>query len=341
MPDRLILHVGPHKTGSTALQRMLKDSREELAREGIVYPAAGLRTAGHHLVVLHCQGCPVPFDPSEFRAEISRSPVSVISSENFATAPEATLGIVRELFPDRPVEVFYYLRRLCDLWPSHWQELIKHGLTLSFAEYLMRLTLGRDQPPWIDADQLTQLTRLARVFGRESLRIVGYDRVEDAGIDVGVDFQTAILGRVKADVMARTTRANPSLLLWQVELIRALNAIHHQRFGSSPNDALRERVLDHLDKESPTWLAEFRELVAGAPRFDLNSENPCVDLLQRQVLDAFGDRIHGDRDATIAAYLRPRRVRASLFEWSLTARDSLRRSLLSYHLDLIGAGLPV
>lgn len=38
MPLRLAIHVGPHKTGSTSVQRAIVESRERLAAEGVWYP---------------------------------------------------------------------------------------------------------------------------------------------------------------------------------------------------------------------------------------------------------------------------------------------------------------
>lgn len=38
MPIRLAIHVGPHKTGSTSVQRALAAARERLANEGVWYP---------------------------------------------------------------------------------------------------------------------------------------------------------------------------------------------------------------------------------------------------------------------------------------------------------------
>lgn len=48
---RLILHVGMHKTGTSALQALLRARTEELGRQGILYPTFGQHHDGahHHL----------------------------------------------------------------------------------------------------------------------------------------------------------------------------------------------------------------------------------------------------------------------------------------------------
>ena len=44
-PDAVLLHVGVHKTGTTAIQAALADARPELRRAGVLYP--GKRKAQH------------------------------------------------------------------------------------------------------------------------------------------------------------------------------------------------------------------------------------------------------------------------------------------------------
>jgi hypothetical protein len=43
--DAIALHIGIHKTGTTALQAALADARPELAAHGVLYP--GRKTAQH------------------------------------------------------------------------------------------------------------------------------------------------------------------------------------------------------------------------------------------------------------------------------------------------------
>ena len=47
-PARFYIHIGTHKTGSTALQYYLMHNRQELVNKGILYPSAGIKDAGHH-----------------------------------------------------------------------------------------------------------------------------------------------------------------------------------------------------------------------------------------------------------------------------------------------------
>ncbi|MFT4941271.1 MAG: hypothetical protein ACI88A_004339 [Paraglaciecola sp.] len=45
---KLFLHVGPHKTGTTLIQKFLLDNSAELFKSNVVYPKRFLKFFGHH-----------------------------------------------------------------------------------------------------------------------------------------------------------------------------------------------------------------------------------------------------------------------------------------------------
>src|ERR1700759_3695901 len=45
-PGTRLLHIGPHKTGTTAMQGARHLARERLAAEGVVYPGRGRQPLG-------------------------------------------------------------------------------------------------------------------------------------------------------------------------------------------------------------------------------------------------------------------------------------------------------
>lgn len=50
----LILHIGNHKTGSTAIQSVLASSNQELIKYGVLYPRTGRVGGAHHLFAKAC-----------------------------------------------------------------------------------------------------------------------------------------------------------------------------------------------------------------------------------------------------------------------------------------------
>jgi hypothetical protein len=57
---RLVLHIGGYRTGSTAIQTSLFESRRLLRSHGILYPSAGLHTVAHHHIGLAANGRDIP-----------------------------------------------------------------------------------------------------------------------------------------------------------------------------------------------------------------------------------------------------------------------------------------
>jgi len=88
----LLLHIGPHKTGTTAIQLLCERNRNELANAGFWYPKAGL-ASGQHMVLPGCYishhphipesllgGCPEKI-VADIAAEVPRGLTPVMSSE--------------------------------------------------------------------------------------------------------------------------------------------------------------------------------------------------------------------------------------------------------------------
>ena len=56
----IYLHIGIHKTGTTAIQYNLLQNRDWLAQQGYLYPKSCFRLQGHHYLVTHLKN--TPFD---------------------------------------------------------------------------------------------------------------------------------------------------------------------------------------------------------------------------------------------------------------------------------------
>lgn len=160
MTTRLILHVGSHKTGTTAIQQALFQHRDAFAAKGILYDTGhrffrGPKTAQHG--VAHALARNGPADREllqKYRAALIEhardAELIVISAEPFfrhfdaqSTAPDrvgkrvAYLTRVADYFADFDVEVSIYLRRPDSFAVSHYKEnLVRTRTALSFADYI-------------------------------------------------------------------------------------------------------------------------------------------------------------------------------------------------------------
>jgi len=152
--QRVFLHVGAPKTGTTFLQTVLYDYRDELREHGLLYPA---RWYDDHFFAA------VDLQDLDFSAE--RRPeadgrwavvadrvrswpgTSVISHDVFAGATAEQAGAaVADLAPAE-VHVVFTARDLARQLPSHWQEDVKHGQVATFAEWYAGVQ-RRDTSDW-------------------------------------------------------------------------------------------------------------------------------------------------------------------------------------------------
>lgn len=127
----VLVHIGPYKTGSTAIQSSLHQHREDLARHGVLYPGPQARQfrAGWALLGRGPRGKgQIPdHEWDDLVAMVRESTASrvCLSTENFASATtEQVRRLVDDLGPDK-VHVLAVIRRLDRLLPSSWQQRLQ------------------------------------------------------------------------------------------------------------------------------------------------------------------------------------------------------------------------
>ncbi len=299
---RLILHVGQHKTGSTYVQKRLIDDRARLATFGILYPAEYISMFGHHLIP---DGLMWGMDQSvvdklgeTIAKSFSGSRTVILSSENFCLLKPEALTAIRNEFRGWDISVVYFVRRLSGFWPSHWQELIKHGLYLPFDEY-MNKTLQADRDILEYPDQLVQLDMMADVFGYDSLSIIAYDNAMARGQDLYDLFLEKTVGIPMGAPAHR--RINASYRPARTEMLRALNMRYADRTGKQAAAKLRDTYL-HRGEEFETGAA-YEKFCAVVEEWlqdlRLRPDHLAIAAHERALTARFGSRVvnrhRGDR----------------------------------------------
>jgi hypothetical protein len=151
MPKKLFLHVGTHKTGTTSLQNFLSANRDALREHGVLIPSAGCvdTCGGHHNIAWELNEDPRFKDAygtvEELCSEISEfnGHTVVVSSEDFEYLylKEDVLTMLKHRLEEAGclVEIVIFFREFGEYIISLYQELLKHGLRISFRAFKKRI----------------------------------------------------------------------------------------------------------------------------------------------------------------------------------------------------------
>jgi hypothetical protein len=148
MPSKqLILHVGFHKSGTSALQESLHLQRQEMLVQGVHFPYDG-RKAHHRLAWALTQkpwgwknrgGETTPFRHfSKTMRQINRSkvPKVVLSSEFFSELNVNQIRVLKSAVNNREVKIVFTIRSLVKLLPSSYQQYLKYGIKADYERWL-------------------------------------------------------------------------------------------------------------------------------------------------------------------------------------------------------------
>lgn len=241
--DGVLLHVGVHKTGTTALQAALAAARPDLARHGVRYP--GRRQAHHGAAVAVLgktwgwqgqggqQTDRATFDrlADEVRRHRRRT---VVSSEHLCEAsPEVGAHVVESLGGSR-VHVLVALRPLGELLPSSYQQYLKYGLQERYDAWLEN-TLATDDRRrlsptfWRRNDHGAVVARWAEAAGPGNVTVLVLDGLPRSAPFSAVARLLDVPEQVLVSRMGLAS--NRSMTAAEAELLRRVNVAVRDRMA--------------------------------------------------------------------------------------------------------------
>jgi hypothetical protein len=267
-----ILHIGPPKTGTTALQVACWRARASLLEQGVRYAGGQKHAAaparavtGHKTITGNTREVPSIRWWNALVREIdgAREPRVLYSSEALAEAGD---DAIRRIATDvgTGIEILITLRPIDAVLASQWQQLIQNGSELSIDAWLHRV-LGEgerapgDPGPLRVFRQGDLVERWASVVGADHVTVVVVDRA-----DPGFLFRTseALLGLRPGTLQTYDDQSNRSLSLPEVEVIRHMN--RQAREAGVPNGPRSALVT-----AGAAATVKRRPMTAGAPRIRL------------------------------------------------------------------------
>jgi hypothetical protein len=246
--DAVLLHIGPHKTGTSALQSAVQDAQAQLAKHGV--HVAGARR-GSYLGVLAVTGRPGRRgDPEPAQKHwqtlvdevaANRNRRVFVSNERFSDAgDEAIERIVRELGGDR-VHVVITIRALIRILPSQWQQHVRNGSRKAYEPWLRRVLRNSTDADaqnafWVRHAHDRLAARWAKVVGADRVTVVVGDEADRTML---LRTFESLLG-VPAETLQAGAQVNRSLSLAETEVIRRVNV--HAAKAKWPGHVYRRLV---------------------------------------------------------------------------------------------------
>jgi len=274
-PGTRLLHIGPHKTGTTTMQAAFHQSREALAEQGVHYAGKRAHSMAAAMASLNKALPTVSAAPTarwdQLVAEVLASTADqvVVSSEFYSDAPpDRVRAIIDDLGRDR-VHVVVTLRSLHRIMPSQWQQYMQNRFVISYQDWLEEMLVNTEHttvtPTFWNRHRHDRLIRLwADEVGTDRLTVIVVDEQDKAMLATAFEQ----LLSVRPGTLRSAETANRSLTFTEVELLREFNRRWHEhgwtdadytrlvRFGAARHLQQRTPGTDEQRLLTPQWAVD-------------------------------------------------------------------------------------
>lgn len=234
---KLIIHIGWHKTGSTALQKFCLKNSAALVSQKVIIPETGLLTVAHHRIpwsVQHEKRNPWAHSSGHSHEDASLvesmlaecrargATTAIISSEEFCTLTEEEIRILGTFLVAEDVTIVAYLRSQDELLDSFYRMLVRWSerrICDDFDEFMEGLLESAF------LNYYDNISRWSQVFGTERIVLRKYDRSTMMDGDISTDFMNTIGVDVGAAWWRDSNDENASLSAYSTEYLRYTNSL--------------------------------------------------------------------------------------------------------------------
>ena len=236
MAEKIIVHAGFHKTGTTAIQSSFYAATEKLAKAGITYPHTGGKA--HHKAVYSFMGKTWGWEDRggvvatderwrKFLKSVKRAKSQVLISSEFLCefSEEQILKFKKDIDCD-DVTIYFTLRPLLKIIPSAYQQHLKIGIKSNYEKWLHSIL---DHPGvstitpsfWVRHMHAEVLAKWVKHFGAGNVVLIVVDEKEPAFI---YEKFNELLGLSPGFLVPQKDQdSNRSLTLDEITLLNTVN----------------------------------------------------------------------------------------------------------------------
>ena len=302
--QRLIIHPGFHKSGTTALQESFALNRSLLREQGILYPHIG--TKAHHRIAWSLTQRPwgwnkrggekTPekvWDRMVDRIHSAKEETVMLSSEFFSEIDGEKVRKIRSDIKGRDIQILFTVRPLAKLLPSSYQQYLKYGITIEFEDWLHEIL---DKPGeskvsptfWQRHSHGKVVARWVDIFGKSNVRVLIVNEAQPTFL---FDEINKLLNLSNDTIKAAPSGSNRSLTMEEISLLLELNRqFPKERVWDEYELFIRAGYIRELTDHVPPAPGKERLLT---PQWAVDKANELGKEIQRELLNS-GVKIIGD-----------------------------------------------
>ena len=268
-----LLHIGPHKTGSTAIQDAMHQARDEMREQGVVYASRNRHeaTAARHATGRLVEGQNQRIAARKWRRIAATLGADgperkVFSSEFLSDATDEQAARIIADVGAADSYVVVTLRPLADILPSQYQQYVQRGSAIRYEPWLDGMF---NKPPydhptpsfWTRHRQDALVERWSKVVGGDRVIVVVVDRRD---FTVAPRAFEQLLGLRDGTLADKEVTTNRSMTWGEAEVMRTFNGqfkraglsehLHLQlMLEAGPHVKAREPGPDEQKIITPEW----------------------------------------------------------------------------------------
>ena len=269
---KLFIHIGPHKTGSTYIQKNLFAQSDSLRKHGVLYPESLIGPQwGHHKLVEKIKQRNADKIAEFFEIDEERV---LLSRENFEALTKDDISFLSKFTEKFTIEVIFFKRAYSKLLVSAWQESVKQGESKTWSEFFLNHALKPFQSKILNSssvlDNWSMLSKHIHVFD--------YDAMLSEGLDIAKTMCSKVLN---IELAVEAAAVNRSMNLADIEIIRMLNHRYYERTGQHPRTRVRDAYLK-LKSEKDDSIAEAFSVVKNGLSEETLDESWTINFFENK-----------------------------------------------------------
>lgn len=242
---KIIIHIGPPKTGSTSIQDMLNSNQCQLAQQGFLYPLSGrVSEAGYYMVNRFDRRVKYRSPLNSHRVlawslddrveglnadsvwqslieeiEASTTHTIILSAEAFAQLSKEKIYRIANYLKAYKVQIVAYKRDYLSHALSMYTQNVKRGRVYSSFGKFIRVREER----LFDLPQI--VSNWSEAFGKECFHIKNFDTIKKQGLTLDFLIYMGLSAEESASISSNTGKKNPSPSPSKIRLIRFVNGV--------------------------------------------------------------------------------------------------------------------